>query len=188
MTSQSTLCEVGEMTRNEQEKLFHQWTEFAWFLLWRHFPQLALDEDIKQEALLGLWKACRTYDKDKSQFSTYAAQCILNQVRQVLRKRSYEPDIVSLSTPVGGYEEEGLTLENMLEDPVPSIDEGYIDLKDFLRGLNERDKKLIQLRLQGKTQKQIAQEMGLAQSYCSRLITKIWVDYTERRNEDEQEN
>lgn len=187
MTSQSTLCEVGEMTRSEQEQLFHQWTEFAWFLLWRYFPQLALDEDIKQEALLGLWKACTTYDKDKSQFSTYAAQCILNQVRQVLRKRSYEPDIVSLSTPVGGYEEEGLTLESMIEDPVPSIDEGYIDLKDFLRGLNERDKKLIRLRLQGKTQKQIAQEMSLAQSYCSRLITKIWVDYTERRNEDEQE-
>ena len=175
------------MTRNVQEQLFNQWTEFAWFLLWRHFPQLALDEDMKQEALLGLWKACMTYDKDKSQFSTYAAQCILNQVRQVLRKRSYEPDIVSLSTPVGD-EDENLTLEAVLEDPVPSIDEGYIDLKDFLRGLNERDKKLIQLRLQGKTQKQIAQEMGLAQSYCSRLITKIWVDYTERRNEDEQEN
>lgn len=187
MTSQSTLCEVGEMTRNEQEELFHQWTEFAWFLLWKYFPQLALDEDIKQEALLGLWKACMTYDKDKAQFSTYAGQCILNQVRQVLRKQSYEPDTVSLSTPVGD-EDENLTLEGMIEDPVPSIDEGHIDLKDFLRGLNERDKKLIQLRLQGKTQKQIAQEMGLAQSYCSRLITRIWVDYMERRNEDEQEN
>lgn len=175
------------MTRNEQEQLFHQWTEFAWFLLWKHFPQLALDEDIKQEASLGLWKACMTYDRDKSQFSTYAAPCILNQVRQVLRKRSYEPDTVSLSTPVE-VEDDSLALEAMLEDPVPSIDESYIDLKDFLRGLNERDKKLIQLRLQGKTQKQIAQEMGLAQSYCSRLITKIWVDYMERRNEDEQEN
>lgn len=175
------------MTRNEQEQLFYKNLELAYFTLWKHYPTFAQDEDIKQEALLGLWKACMTYDKDKSQFSTYAAQCILNQVRMVLRKRSYEPDMVSLNTPVG-VEDDTLTLEATLEDPVPSIDEGYIDLKDFLRGLNEQDKKLIQLRLQGKTQKQIAQEMGLTQPYCSRLITRIWVDYMERRNEDEQEN
>ena len=187
MTSQSTLCEVGKMARNEQEQLFYENIGLAYFILWKHYPTFAKDEDMKQEALLGLWKACMAYDKDKSQFSTYAGQCILNQVRMVLRKQSYEPDTVSLSTPVGG-EDESLTLESLIEDPVPSIDEDYIDLKDFLRGLNKRDKKLIQLRLQGKTQNQIAQEMGLAQPYCSRLITKILVDYMERRNEDEQEN
>lgn len=173
------------MTKNEQEQLFHQWTEFAWFLLWKHFPNLALDDDIKQEALLGLWKACMTFEEGKAQFSTYASQCIINQIRQVLRKRSNAPKTVSLSTPIS-LEDDNLTLADVIEDPVPSIDEGYIDLKEFLRGLSDRDKKLVQLRLQGKTQKQIAHEMGLAQSYCSRLITKIWVEYFERRNEDEQ--
>lgn len=188
MTSQSTLCEVGEMTRNEQEQLFYKNLELAYFTLWKHYPTFAQDEDLKQEALLGLWQACLSYDQQKSMFSTYASHCIHNRLRVWFRERSKHPDTVSLNNLVSGYEEEGLTLEDTIEDPVPAIDEGYIDLKDFLASLSERDQKIVKLRMQGLTQKQIAQELGMTRVNCSMRLTRIWVKFVERRNEDEQEN
>ena len=188
MTSQSTLCEVGEMTRNEQEQLFQQHLDLVYFAMWKYYPTFAKDEDLKQEALMGLWQACLTYDESKSKFSTYAVSCMLNKMKVWLRDRSKHPDTVSLNSPVGGYEEEGLTLEDTIEDPVPAIDEGYIDLKDFLASLSERDQKIVKLRMQGLTQKQIAQELGMTRVNCSMRLTRIWVKFVERRNEDEQEN
>lgn len=188
MTSQSTLCEVGEMTRNEQEQLFQQHLDLVYFAMWKYYPTFAKDEDLKQEALIGLWQACLTYEESKSKFSTYAVSCILNKMKVWLRDRSKHPDTISLSTPIGGYEEEGLTLEDTIEDPVLAIDEGYIDLKDFLASLSERDQKIVKLRMQGLTQKQIAQELGMTRVNCATRLSRIWVKYLERRNEDEQEN
>lgn len=188
MTSQSTLCEVGEMTRNEQEQLFYKNLNLAYFILWKHYPTFAQDEDLEQEALLGLWQACLSYDKQKSMFSTYASQCIRNSIWLCLKKRSKHPDTVSLNSPVRGYEEEGLTLEDTIKDPIPAIDDGYIDLKDFLASLSERDQKIVKLRMQGLTQKQIAQKLGMTRVNCSMRLTRIRVKFVERRNEDEQEN
>ena len=88
------------MTRNEQEQLFYNNLELAYFTLWKHYPTFAQDEDLKQEAVLGLWKACLTYDESKSKFSTYAVSCMLNKMKVWLRDRSKHPDTVSLSSPV----------------------------------------------------------------------------------------
>ena len=176
------------MKQTELEQLFYKNVELAYFVMWKHYPTFAKDEDLKQEALLGLWQACLSYDQQKSLFSTYASHCIHNRLRVWLRERSKHPDTVSLNSPVGGYEEEGLTLEDTIEDPVPSIDEGLIDLKNFLGSLRDRDQEMIKLRMQGLTQKQIAQELGMTRVNCSMRLTRIWAQYSERRNEDEQEN
>lgn len=175
------------MTRNEQEQLFHENLELAYFILWKHYPTFAQDEDLKQEALLGLWKACLSYDQQKSMFSTYASRCIHNRLRMWLRERSKHPDTVSINSPVAGYGEEGPTLEDTIEDPVPAIDEDYINLKNFLASLSERDQKIVKLRMQGLTQEQIARELGMTRVNCSVRLTRIWVKFVERRNEDEQE-
>lgn len=187
MTSQSTLCEVGEMKQTEREALFYKNVELAYFVVWKHYPTFAKDEDLKQEALLGLWQACLTYNKSKAQFSTYASSCILNKLRMWFRERNKRPETVSLSTPIV-VGEEGLTLEDTIEDPVPSIDEGLIDLKNFLGSLRDRDQEMIKLRMQGLTQKQIAQELGMSRVSCAKRLSRIWVQYLERRNKDEQEN
>ena len=81
---------------------------------------------------------------------------------------------------------EGLTLEDTIEDPVPAIDEGYIDLKNFLASLSEIDQNIVKLRIQGLTQKQITQELSMTQAKCAMRISKIWVKFVERRNEDEE--
>lgn len=176
------------MKRTELEELFNENKELAYFTLWKHYPTFAKDEDLQQEALLGLWQACLSYDKSKSQFSTYAVSCMLNKIRVWIRDRSKHPDTVSLSTPIKGYEEEGMTLGDTIEDPVPSIDEGLIDLKSFIGSLQERDQRILKLKAQGLKQRQIAQELGMTRTNCAMRLSRIWVKYLEGRNEDEQQN
>ena len=175
------------MKQTEREALFYKNVGLAYFIVWKHYPTFAKDEDLKQEALLGLWQACLTYNKSKAQFSTYASSCILNKLRMWFRERNKHPETVSLSTPIV-VGEEGLTLEDTIEDPVPSIDEDLIDLKNFLGSLRDRDQEIIKLKMQGLTQKQIAQELGMSRVNCAKRLSRIWVQYLERRNEDEQEN
>ena len=173
------------MKRTNPEQLFEENKSLAHSVLWKTYPTFAGDEDMHQEALLGLWKACITYDTSKSKFSTYACICILNQLRMCMRKQSRQPDTVSLQAPLSASE--GLTLESCFEDPTPSIDDNYIELKEFLKELPPRDQLLIECRLLGLSQKQTAERLGVSQSYCSRLLTSIYTKYLKRRNNDEEE-
>lgn len=183
MTSQSTSCEVDDMKRTEPERLFEENIRMAYSVLWKHYPQHGNDEDMKQEALLGLWRACMTFDPAKSQFSTYATTCILNQIRMAIRSIVRQPQTVSLNTPLKS--QENLTLSDTLEEIVSSVDDEYIELKDFLKGLSPRDQLLISCKLNGLSQKQTAEWLGITRPYCSQLLTRIYVDYTRRRGEDE---
>lgn len=171
------------MKRTEPERLFEENTKLAYSVLWHRFPQLGKDNDAKQEALLGLWKACITFDPNKSEFSTYATTCIVNQVRMMLRAASKQPPTVSISSPISDCD--SLTLGDMIEEPIPSLSDGMIELKGFIKGLPQRDYDLIRYRVAGLSQKQISQKLGLSQPYLSRLLTKIYVQYDKRRGNDE---
>lgn len=179
-TSRSTLCEVGDMKKTA-EALFEENIKLAYGLLWKYYPTFAEDEDMQQEALLGLWRACTTYDSDKSKFSTYAGSCILNQIRGVLRKTVKQPEMVSLSSPVG---EDGATLEDLLEDPCLTIDEGLIDLKDYIAGLTELEHKILRMRLQGLTQRQISLELSMSQPWCNRILVNLRKNYLKQENRE----
>lgn len=165
--------------KTEPKALFEDNQKLAYSTLWKYYPWYATDEDMKQEALLGLWKACITFDPGKSQFSTYAVTCIQNQIRMALRDNSKQPLTVSLEANLAGVE--GLTIGDTLEELAPSISDEYILLKEFLRTLSSRDQLLIKYKLMGLNQKQIAQRLGITPVYCGRLFTKIHVEYNKRR-------
>ena len=180
--SQSTLCGVNEMMRHKAEQLFHENTKLAYYLLHVYYPASSQDEDLHQEALLGLWNACVTYDRSRSQFSTYAGRCILNQIRMELRKRLRQPDTVSLNAPVV---EDGLPLEELLEDPCPDTDEDWFALKLFFEGLNEEQRKIIQYRAEGLTQKQIAEKFGRSKAWVSRTLKRLQEIYLRQEDQDD---
>lgn len=159
----------------EPEKLFEQNQPLAYSILWNRFPTFALDEDIKQEALLGLWKACLSWDAMKGKFSTYATRCILNQIYQYLRKQVPTNKQVSLESVIPGLDK--LTLADMLEESIPSIRDERIALKELLSGLSPKETQLVQARLDGKTQAEIAELLGIAQPTCSKMLTKIKIRY-----------
>jgi len=143
-------------------------------------------EDLISIGTIGLMKAIGTYRLDKKiKLATYASRCIENEILMYIRKTAKEKTEVSLDEPINmdgdGNE---LLLGDILgteEDVVLKPLEEDVDLcvlRQSLRELPQRERDLINMRygLEGRrelTQKEAAQQMGISQSYISRLEKRI---------------
>lgn len=140
-------------------------------------------DDLVSIGTIGLIKAVDSFDAQKgARFATYAARCIENELLMHFRSAKKTPEALSLSDPIDGDSEGGLTLNDVMADSV-LLDELY-DVKEetnslyaALRDLPEREQRVLILRygLNGKaplTQQQVAQMMGISRSYISRIEKK----------------
>lgn len=173
------------MTRNEQEQLFYKNLEFAYFILWKYYPTYVQDEDLKQDALLGLWQACLTFEEGKAKFSTYAGKCITNSIRITLLHRNKVPKTVSLDQPMGGGDNS--LLSEVIEDTGSSIDDGIICFKEFWKTLTDLERYCVQMRLKGYSQVDISKKLGVTRSYVNQILRDMRENYNEFRREDENE-
>lgn len=74
-------------TVEEATKLFDSNQGLAYFTLNRNYPYYKMDEDYRQEAALGLWKACLTYDDSLNvKFSTYGVACVHGHLKTLFSK------------------------------------------------------------------------------------------------------
>lgn len=74
-------------TIEEATKLFEANQGLAYFTLNKNYPYYKMDEDYKQEAALGLWKACLTYDESLNvKFSTYGVACVHGHLKTLFSK------------------------------------------------------------------------------------------------------
>lgn len=163
----------------DREKLFADNVKLVPFVLWKYYPAFARDEDLIQDGLLALWKACVAYDESRSNaFSTFAVFCIRNGINMALRRRSRWMHTESLDQPIfAGKDGSELYLADMIEDPAAQIDDGIIGIVEFVSGLNGRDKEIIELRMSGLTQYQCAEKLGISQSYYCRLLKRLKSEY-----------
>ena len=143
-------------------------------------------EDLVSIGSIGLIKGINTYKSDKNiKLATYASRCIDNEILMFLRKNKKRKSEISLEDSLS-YDGEGneLRLEDILgteEDIVTSGIERETEKKLLLEEidkLNERDKDIMIMRygLFGKeamTQKDVADYLGISQSYISRIEKKI---------------
>lgn len=145
-------------------------------------------EDLISIGTIGLMKGVNTFKLDKKiKLATYASRCIENEILMQLRRTSKLKSEVSIDEPLNkdgdGNE---LLLSDILgtdEDITSKEIENEVDkklLKIAIEHLNNREKYIMKLRfgigtLEGKekTQKEVADMMGISQSYISRLEKKI---------------
>ena len=143
-------------------------------------------EDLISIGTIGLMKAIGTYRMEKNiKLATYSSRCIENEILMHIRKISNQKAEVSLDEPINqdgdGNE---LLLSDILgtgEDEIFAPLEAAADLTALRQALGElpgRERELIGMRygLDGQkelTQKEIAQKLGISQSYISRLEKKI---------------
>lgn len=143
-------------------------------------------EDLVSIGTIGLIKAINTYSMDKNiKLATYASRCIDNEILMYLRKNKRVKTEVSfdesLSFDVDGNE---LHLEDILgtdADIVTKNIEESNDKKVMLEEisrLNKRDKEIMMMRYgllgyEEKTQKEVAEILGISQSYISRIEKKV---------------
>ena len=146
-------------------------------------------EDLVSIGSIGLIKGINTFKGDKNiKLATYCSRCIDNEILMYLRKNKKRNADVSLDESLS-FDKEGneLTLKDVLgtEDDIVTKGLEEKDLKKIMREeinkLNKRDKEIMIRRygLDGKdelTQKEVAETLGISQSYISRIEKKVIKD------------
>ena len=143
-------------------------------------------EDLISIGTIGLMKAINTYDVKKNiKLATYASRCIENEILMHLRRTNRLKNEISIDEPLNtdgdGNE---LLLSDIIgtdEDIVFKNIEDAVDKKiieESLKKLTKREKNIMELRFGfktgiEKTQKEVAEMLGISQSYISRIEKKI---------------
>lgn len=147
-------------------------------------------EDLISIGTIGLIKAINTFKTDKNiKLATYASRCIENEILMYLRRNSKTKTEVSIDEPLNvDWEGNELLLSDILgtdADVICKDIEEEVDknlLNKAMEKLSSREKMIIQLRYGlntekpfsiEKTQKEVADMLGISQSYISRLEKKI---------------
>ena len=153
----------------------------------RRFENTGINlEDLISIGTIGLIKAIGTYRLDrKIKLATYASRCIENEILMYIRKMSARKTEVSLDEPIN-MDGEGneLLLSDVLgteEDTITRALEENVDicvLRQVLTTLPDRERLIVQMRFglgghREQTQKEVAEQMGISQSYISRLEKRI---------------
>ena len=143
-------------------------------------------EDLVSIGTIGLIKAVNTFDpKKKIKLATYASRCIENEILMYLRRNNKTKTEVSFDEPLNtDWDGNELLLSDVLgteNDIIYKSIEEEVDrnlLKQAMKKLSPREKKIMEFRfglLDGteKTQKEVADLLGISQSYISRLEKRI---------------
>lgn len=145
-------------------------------------------EDLISIGTIGLIKSINTFKPDKNiKLATYASRCIENEILMYLRRNSKTRLEVSIDEPLNvDWDGNELLLSDILgteEDVIYRGIESEVEhklLKEAISKLTEREKTIINLRFgldasigREMTQKEVAELLGISQSYISRLEKKI---------------
>ena len=184
--------EAGWISRLEQGELLARQTLIERNLrlvvyIARRFENTGINiEDLISIGTIGLIKAVGTYRTDKNiKLATYASRCIENEILMYLRKNAGRKGEVSFDEPLNtDWDGNELLLSDILGtdgDLVMRPIEADVDrqlLRQALEKLDERERTIITLRFglgggEEQTQKEVADRLGISQSYISRLEKRI---------------
>ncbi len=144
-------------------------------------------EDLISIGTIGLIKAINTFNPEKKiKLATYASRCIENEILMYLRRNSKTKSEVSIDEPLNvDWEGNELLLSDILgtdADVIYKNIEEEVDrdlLGKAMEKLSQRERKIVEMRFgilpetTEKTQKEVADLLGISQSYISRLEKKI---------------
>ena len=143
-------------------------------------------EELISIGTVGLVKAISTFNADKNiKLATYASRCIENEILMFIRKSSTQKKEVSIDEPLSvDFDGNELLLSDILGSDTDIVskemeeDEERKMLRNAVKGLSNRERIIIEMRyglISGEemTQKEVADQLGIYQSYISRLEKRI---------------
>ena len=143
-------------------------------------------EDLISIGTIGLIKAVNTYRSDKNiKLATYASRCIENEILMYMRKTGSQRSEISIDEPLNvDWDGNELLLSDILGTDEGEVgrdmekDEDEREIRAAVDNLSEREQTIIKLRYglgggRERTQKEVADMLGISQSYISRLEKKI---------------
>lgn len=190
----------GEEEAKQLEKLINENDESARRMLIEHNLRLVVYiakkfdntgvgvEDLISIGTIGLIKGINTFKTDKNiKLATYASRCIENEILMYLRRNNKTKLEVSIDEPLNvDWDGNELLLSDILGTDDDVISRGLENevekslLKKAIEKLNKREKSIVEMRFglnnkegEEMTQKEVADFLGISQSYISRLEKKI---------------
>ncbi len=143
-------------------------------------------EDLISIGTIGLIKAINTFKPDKKiKLATYASRCIENEILMFLRRSNKSRGDISIDEPLNtDWDGNELLLSDILGTEVDTVQRNIEDetekqlLTSAIKKLSSREKNIVDLRYglssgEEKTQKEVADLLGISQSYISRLEKRI---------------
>ena len=179
-----------ESARNEAKRVLIEHNLRLVVYIARKFENTGIGiEDLVSIGSIGLIKAINTFNPEKKiKLATYASRCIENEILMYLRKNSNTKTEISIDEPLNiDWDGNELLLSDILgtdEDITQRGIEDEVDrqlLRIALDRLNERERNIMELRFgigrggREKTQKEVADMLGISQSYISRLEKRIMI-------------
>ena len=178
--------EAGEETETVKAKLIEHNLRLVVYIS-RKFENTGVDaDDLISIGTIGLIKAINSFRKDKNiKLATYASRCIENEILMYLRRTVKLKSEVSFDEPLNtDFEGNELLLSDILgtdSETVYGGVEANVEkelLKEALKKLPERERRIMYMRFglggqEEMTQKDVADRLGISQSYISRLEKKI---------------
>lgn len=150
-------------------------------------------EDLISIGTIGLIKGVNTFCADKNiKLATYASRCIENEILMYIRKNSSHASDISIDEPLHvDWDGNQLLLSDILECDESSVshdiekDEEKKMIRNAVMSLAPREREIITLRFglfgcREMTQKEVADHLGISQSYISRLEKKIICELREK--------
>ena len=177
----------NEKVRNAKNELIEHNLRLVVYIA-RKFENTGINlEDLISIGTIGLIKAINTFRPDKNiKLATYSSRCIENEILMFLRKTNGIKNEISIEEPLNvDWDGNELLLSDILGTDENEVsknveNEAEIDqLRKALSGLNEREQQIMSLRFgligskREYTQKEVADMLGISQSYISRLEKKI---------------
>ncbi len=143
-------------------------------------------EDLVSIGTIGLIKAINTFAPEKNiKLATYASRCIENEILMYLRRSNRQKTEISIDEPLKvDWDGNELLLSDILASDIDTVNKNIDEevdhqlLREALKKLSMREKKIMDLRFgltggEERTQKEVADMLGISQSYISRLEKRI---------------
>ena len=184
---EAELIEVLSFDDNARSKLVEHNLRLVVYIA-KRFENIDTDiEDLVSIGTIGLIKAVNTYKTDKNiKLATYASRCIENEILMYIRKNQGKKCEISIDEPLSNdFDGNELLLSDILGTEEETVykdleaDEDKKTIREALLGLTKRERQIITMRfgLDGSnkelTQKEVADLLGISQSYISILEKRI---------------
>lgn len=183
------ISELGTKRDSEAKKLLIEHNLRLVVYIAKKFDNTGIGvEDLISIGTIGLIKSIHTFNPDKNiKLATYASRCIENEILMYLRRNNKTKLEVSIDEPLNvDWDGNELLLSDILgteEDAIYKDLENEAERKLLIRAINclsKRERMIVQMRYgltsgdgEEKTQKEVADMLGISQSYISRLEKKI---------------
>ncbi len=171
--------------KQARDKLIEHNLRLVVYIAKRYETNPIFMEDLISIGSIGLIKAVNTFKRDKNiKLVTYASRCIENEILMFLRKKSKRKVEISFDEPLNiDYNGNELLLSDILGTDGDVVtkefekEENKREIMEILSTLKERERQILQMRYgiehEELTQKDIAERLGISQSYISRLEKRI---------------